>query len=230
MTEVHAAVEKEGTLITGLIIRIKELAMASHKGIFSITEVEVKIIRFKGDKDSGMEMTPIIMTEIPGIEIPKVKVILIGAEDGMVVEVRDIVIREEGEDGTLISNIKTQGTKHRPNLQTRIIITHPLWDINIDTQSHMNSIHILSNNNTSLKYRRPHHNKLQISVNCVKVKAIMISNANLQATLWPAHKKLLTKVAHITTKTQIKESGQMATMITTTPMGNLFSSRGSRCP
>ena len=41
--------------------------------------------------------------------------------------------------------------------------------------------------------------------------------------------KLLTKVAHITTKIPIKESGQTVTMITMTLMGNLFSSRGSRC-
>ena len=97
------------------------------------------------------------MTEITRIEIPKVKVILIGAEDGIIVEARGIVIGEDGEDGILINNIKTQGTNNRPNLQTRIIITHPLWDINIDTQSHMNSIHILSNNNTSLKCCQPHH-------------------------------------------------------------------------
>ena len=96
-------------------------------------------------------MTPIIMTEITGIEIPKVKVILIGAEDGIIVEVRDIVIGEEGEDGTLISNIMTQGTKNRHSLQTRIIIAHHLWDINTDTQSHMSNTHILSNNNTHLK-------------------------------------------------------------------------------
>ena len=116
--EVHVAMEKEGTLKTGMIIKIEEPAVARHKGIFSITKVEVKIIHFEGDEDSGMEMTPIIVTEITGIEIPKVKVILIGAEDGIIVEVRDIVIGEEGEDGILISSIKTQGTNNRPNLQT----------------------------------------------------------------------------------------------------------------
>ena len=110
--EVHVAVEMEGTLITSMIIKTEEPAAVSHQGTFSITEVEVKIIHFEGDKDSGMEMTPIIVTEINGIEILKVKVILIGAEDGIIVEVRDIVIREEGEDGTLISNIMTQGTNN----------------------------------------------------------------------------------------------------------------------
>ena len=118
MIEVHIAMETEGTLITGMIIKIKEPAMVSLQGIFSITEVEVKIICFEGDEDSGMEMTPIIVTEITGIEILKVKVILIGAEDGIIVEVRDIVIGEEGEDGILISNITTQGTNNRPSLPT----------------------------------------------------------------------------------------------------------------
>ena len=227
--EVHVAVETEGTLITGMIIKIEEPAAVSHQGIFSITEVEVKIIHFEGDKDSGMETTPIIVTEITGIEFLKVKVILIGAEDGIIVEVRDIVIGEEGEDGILISNIMTQGTNNRPCLQTRIIIAHHLWDINTDTQSLMSNTHTPSNNNTHLKCRQPHHGKLQISVNCVKVKAIMIINANLQAILWSAHKKPLTKVAHITTNILIKGSGQMATQMTMTLMGNLFSSGGSRC-
>ena len=227
--EVHVAVEMEETLRTSMIIKIEEPARVNYKGTFSITEVKVKIICFKGDKDSGMEMTPITMTETTGIEIPKVKVILIGAEDGIIVEVMDIVIREEGEDGILISNTMTQGFNNQPSLQTRIIIAHHLWDINTDTQSHMSKIHIPSNNNTRLKCHQPHHDKLQISVNCVKVKAIMIINANLQVILWPAHKKPLIKVAPITTKILIKESGQMATLITMTLMGNLFRSGGSRC-
>ena len=116
-----------------MIIKIEEPAAVSHQGIFSIQEVEelatvkdkstfniiegeVKIIRFEGAKDNGMEMTLITVTEIIGIEIPKVKVILTGAEDGTIVEVRDIVIGEEGEDGILISNTTIQGTNNRPNL------------------------------------------------------------------------------------------------------------------
>ena len=226
--EVLVAVEMEGTLITGMIIKIEEPAMVKYKGTFSIIEGEVKITHFEGPEDSGMEMTPITVTEITGIEIPKVKVILIGAEEGIIVEVRDIVIREEGEDGILINNTMTQGTNNRPSLQTRTIIVHHPWDISTDTQSHMSNTHISSNNNTSCKCQ-PHHNKLQISVNCVKAKATMIINANLQAILWPAHKKPLIKVDHITTKILIKGSGQMATLITMTLMGNLFSSGGSRC-
>ena len=225
--EVHVAVEMEGTLRTNMIIKIEEPVTVKYKGGFSIIEGEVKIIHFEGTKDSGMEMTPITSTEITGIKIPKVKVILIGAEDGIIVEVKDIVIREEGEDGILISNTTTQGTNNPPSLPTRIIITHHLFDISTDTQSHMSNTHTPGNNNTHLKCCQPHHDKLQISVNCVKVKATMIINANLQAILWSAHKKLSIKVNHITTKIRIKGSGQMATLITMTLMGNLFSSVGS---
>ena len=211
------------------IIKIEEPAAVSHKDISSIIEVEVKTIHFEDDEDSGMEMTQITVTVIIRIEILKVKVTLTGADDGTIVEARDIVIRAEGEDGTLINNIKIRGTNKIPSLQTPIITTHHLWDISIDTQSHTSSIPILSNNNTRLKCHQPHHCKLQMSVNYVRVKAIMIINANLQEILWPAHKKLLTKVAHIIIKILIKESGQMVTMITMTRMGNLFSSRASQC-
>ena len=133
MIEVHVAMETEGTLTTGMIIKIEEPVVVKYKGSFSIIEVEVKIIRFEGDEDSGMEMTPITMTEITRIEILKVKVILTGAEDGIIVEVKDIVIGEEGEDGILISNTTTQDTNNQPSLQTRIIIAHHLWDISTDT-------------------------------------------------------------------------------------------------
>ena len=120
MIEVHVAMEMEGTLITGMIIKIEEPATVKDNGTLnrSIIEDKVKIIRFEGTEDSEMEMTLITVTEIIGIEILKVKVILTGAEDGTIVEVRDIVIGEEGEDGILISNTTIQGTNNKPNLQT----------------------------------------------------------------------------------------------------------------
>ena len=227
--EVHVAVEMEGTLITGMIIKIEEPAVVKDNGTFNIIEGEVQIIHFEGAEDSGMEMTLITVTEITGIEIPKVKVILTGAEDGTIVEVRDIVIGEEGEDGILISNITIQGTTNRPNLQTRIIIVHNPWAISTNTQSHKSNTSTPNNNNTSRKCRQPHHNKLQIFVNCVRVRAIIIINANLQVILWPTHKKPSTKAAHIATKILITWSGHMATLIIMTLIGNLFSSRGSQC-
>ena len=174
-------------------------------------------------------MTLITVTEITGIEIPKVKVILIGVEDGTIVEVSDIVIGEEGEDGILISNTMIQDTKSRPNLQTRIIIIHNPWAISTDTQSHMSNTRTPNNNNISRKCHQLHHNKLQIFVNCVKVRPIMIINANLQAISWPVHRKPSIKADHTTTKILITRSGHMVTLITMTLMGNLFSSGGSRC-
>ena len=141
------------------------------------------------------------MTETTGIEILMAQVILIGAEDWTVIEAKDTVTGGEGENGTLASNIMTRVTSNNPNTLTPIIMAHPRWVINIDTQSHMNSIHVLSNSNISLRYHQHHHARLQTYANCAKIKAITIISANLQVILWPVHKKLSLKVAHITTKT-----------------------------
>ena len=186
-----------------------------------------KITHFEADKDNGMEMILITMTETTGIEIPMVKVILTGIEDGIIIEVKDIVIGEEGEDGIPISNIMIQGINNKPNFQTQIIIVHNLWDINTDTQSHMINTHTPNSNNINPKCCQLYLNKLQIFVNCVIVKAITIINANLQAISWPAHKKPSIKADHTATKTLITEIGHMVTMITMNLMGNLFSNGGS---
>ena len=151
-----------------------------------------------------MEMTLITVTETTGIEIPMVKVILTGVEDGIIIiEVKDIVIAEEGEDGIPISNITIQGINNNPNFQTQIIIVHRLWDINTDTQSHMSNTHTPNNININPKCRQLHLNKLPIFVSYVIVKAIMIINANLQAISWPTHKKPSIKADHTATKTLI---------------------------
>ena len=96
--EVHVAMEMEGTLITGMIIKIEEPAVVKDNGTFNIIEDEVKRIRLEGTEDSGMEMTLITVTETTGIEILKVKVIQTGAEDGIIIEVRATLIGEEGDD------------------------------------------------------------------------------------------------------------------------------------
>ena len=80
--EDYVAMEMEGILITGMITKIEEPAAVKYKGTFSIIEGEVKITHFKGAGDSGMEMTPITVTETTGIEILKVKAILIGQKMG----------------------------------------------------------------------------------------------------------------------------------------------------
>ena len=228
--EVPVAMETQATLITGMIIKIEELATVKDNGIFTIIKGEGKKTHFEADKDSGMEMTLITMTETIQIEIPKVKVILIGVEDGIIIiEVKDIVIGEEGEDGIPISNITIQGINNNPNFQTQIIIIHPLWDINTDTQAHMSNTHTPNNNNINPKCSQRHLSKLQIFVSYVIVKAITIVNANLQAISWPACKKLSIKADHTAIRTLITGTGHMATMITMTLMGSLFSNGGSRC-
>ena len=225
--EVPMAMETEETLITGMIIKIEEPAAVKDNGTFNIIEGEGKKIHLEGAADNGMEMTLITVTETTGIEIPMVKVILTGVEDGIIItEVKDIVIVEEGEDGIPINNIIIQGINN-PNFQTQIIIVHRLWDINIDTQSHMSNTHTPNNNNINPKCCQLHLNKLQIFVSYVTVKVIMIINANLQAILWPTHKKPSIKADHTATKTLITGTGHMATMITMTLMGNLFSNGGS---
>ena len=231
VTEGLKAVEMEVTLITGMINKSQEPAAVRDNTTFNIIE-GVDKIHFEVNDDNGMQMTLIIVTEIIGTEIPTIKVVPTGVEDGIIIiGVKDIVIEVEGEDGILINNITIQGIKSSPNFQTQITIVHHLWDTNTGTQSHMSNTRIPnnSNNNTNLKCRQPHLNKLQIFVSCVIVKAIMIINANLQVTLWPTHKKPSIKADHTATKTLIMGNGHKATMTTMTLTGNLFSSGGSRC-
>ena len=231
--EVPVAVEMEETLVTSMIIKIEVPATVKDNGIFNMIEGESKRTHFEVDEDNGMEMTLITVTETTGKETPMVKVILTGVEDGIIIiEVKDIVIGAEGEDGIPISNIMIQGINNKPNFQTQIIIIHHLWDINTDTQSHMSNTHTLNNNNNNInpKCRQLHLNKPQIFVSCVIIKDITIINANLQAILWPAHKKALIKADHTATKTRITGNGHMAIMMTMTLMGNLFSSDAADPP
>ena len=146
------------------------------------------------------------------------------------VEVKDIVIVEEGDDGIPISSIIIQGINRNPNFKIQITTYHPRWDINTDTQPHMVSIHTHPNNNNTCHKCKRLLNKPLISVNCATVKAIMITNANLQVTLWHAHKKPFIKADRTVTKTLIKGNGHKVKVITMTQMGNLFSSGGSQCP
>ena len=230
ITEAPVDVEIVETLITDMTI--KNMALEKAKGNVMLITVEavVKIIRIEDEEDSGIEMTQITVTETIGIEIPIVKVILTGVEDGIItVEVKDIVIVEEGDDGIPISSIMIKGTNRNPNIKIHTTTDHPLWDINTDTQPHMVSIHTRPNNNNTHHKCQRLLNKPLTSVNCAIVKAIMIINANLQAILWHAHKKPSIKADHTVTRTLIKGNGHKAKAITMTQTGNLFSSGGSRC-
>ena len=107
---------------------IKKVDPEEVKGNVILTTVEgvVKITHIEDDKDSGMAMTQITVTETIGIEILIVKVILTGVEDGIItVEVKDIVIVEEGDDGIPISSIIIQGINRNPNFKIQITIDHP---------------------------------------------------------------------------------------------------------
>ena len=125
--------------ITDMIIKNEDLDAAKDNVIQITVEGVVRIIHTEDEEDNGMEMTRITVTETIGIEIMTVKVILTGVDNGIIiiVEVKDIVIVEEGDDGIPISSIMTQGTNRNPNFKTQITIDHPRWDINTDTQSHM---------------------------------------------------------------------------------------------
>ena len=89
-----------------MIIKIEKPAAVKDNGIFNTIDGKGKKIHLEGANDNGMEMTRIPMTETTGIEILMVKVIQTGVEYGIIIiEVKDIVIVEEGEDRIPINNI-----------------------------------------------------------------------------------------------------------------------------
>ena len=230
--EVPVAVEMEETLITRYDNQDGGAGRGQGQKDFQYNrECEGKKIHFEGAEDNGMEMTLITVTETTGTRNSDSQ----GNSnrgrrwDNNNRGQRHSDCTGEGEDGIPINNITIQGINNNPNFQTQIIIIHHLWDINTDTQSHMSNTHIPNNNNINPKCRQLHLNKLQIFVSYVTVKAITIINANLQVILWPAHKRPSIKADHTATKTRIMGTGHMATMITMTLMGNLFSNGGSRC-
>ena len=82
-----------------MTIKNKDLDVVKDNAILTTVEGVVTIIHIEDEEDNGMEMTRITVTETIGIEIPIVMVILTGVEDGIItVEVKDIVIAEEGDD------------------------------------------------------------------------------------------------------------------------------------
>ncbi|MCV6577095.1 MAG: hypothetical protein OIF58_15320, partial [Cohaesibacter sp.] len=194
--------------ITDMTIKNEDLDAAKDNVIQTTVEGVVMIIHTKDEEDSGMEMTRITVTETIGIEIMIVKVVLTEVDDGIIiVEGKDTVIVGEVDDGTPISSIMIQGTNRSLNFKTQITTDHPRWEINTDTQPHMVSIHTHPNNNNTRHKCQRLLNKPLISANCATAKAIMITNANLQATLWHAHKKPLIKADHTVTKTLIMGNG-----------------------
>ena len=125
ITEALVDVEIIAIPIIAMTIKNEDLDAAKDNVIQIIVEGVVMIIHTEDEEDSGMEMTRITVTETIGIEIMIVKVILTGVDNGIIiVEVKDIVIVEEVDDGIPISSIMTQGTTRNLNFKTQITIDH----------------------------------------------------------------------------------------------------------
>ena len=194
------------TLIIIMKIKIEGEVEVKEEGSSRITEEEVKIISLTGDKDNGMVMSQVTVTEIIGIEIMTVITMEIEVEDGMVIEGKVIVIEDGEDDGIPIPN-----TRHKITLkaiQMQIIIGPLLWDININTSCPMNNTHPTHNCNRSIHSDHLHNRgKRLIYVSCVRIKVTMTISANLQVILWLEHKRLLTKAVHTITRIPIKGNG-----------------------
>ena len=113
-----------------MTIKNEDLDAVKDNAILIIVEGMVMIIHIEDEEDSGMETTRITVTETIGIEILIVKVILTGVDNGIIiVEIKDIMIMEEGDDGIPISSVMIQGINRNPNFnpnfKTQITTAHP---------------------------------------------------------------------------------------------------------
>ena len=209
-------------------IKINGEVEVNGKGSMWRIEEEGKTTFPEGDEDNGMVMTRVTVKETKGIQIMTAKIMGTEVGDGMAAEGKAIVIGEGEEDGTQIPNILNKNTHN--NTQSKITIGPLQWVVNTNIRCLTNSTHPTYNHNSITHKDHPHnHVKQKISVSCVKIKAIMTINANLQVISWPDHRKPLIKDIRTTTKTRIKGNGQMRTTIIMTPMASLFSKGGSQC-
>ena len=136
---------------------------------------------------------------------------------------------EEGEDGIPINNIMIQGISRNLNFQIQIIIVHHPWDINIDTQSHIANIHTPSNNK-KYQSQRP-----TLSPQATNICQLCHSQGHYDyqcqfaGDFMACTQKAFNQGRSYSHQVLIKGNGHKGKMITMTLMGNLFSSRGSRC-
>ena len=181
VTMVHAAGEVSLDLTIDMnILSVVEVGVILNRTSLT-TEEEAKNRCFEDDENNGMVMIQTIVIEITGIEIEIIKVMLTEVGDGMVIEVKGIVIGEGDNAGTLIPIINNRDTLNNPNTKILIIIVHLQWAININISCPMNNIQsvLKNNNNTCHKDCQHNHIKLQTYVSYVRIKAIMIISANL---------------------------------------------------
>ena len=210
------------TLIIGMIIKIEGEVKVKEEGSMQTTEEEVKIISLMVDAYSMMVMTRVTVIEITGIEIMTVITVEIEVGDGMVIEGKVTMIEDGEDDGIQIPNTLNRITHN--TIQTKTITGPLLWDANININYPMSNTNPTHNHNYSIHSSHPHNrDKLLTYVSCVRIKATMTINANLQVILWHKHKRPSTKAIHIPTKTPIKGNGQKGTMTMKTPMASLFS-------
>ena len=134
MIEVPVAMEMEATLVTGMIIQIAEPAKVKDNRIISIIKGVDKITHIEVNEDSGMEMTPITVTETIGIEILTVKVIVTGVEDGIII--------------TTFQSKSLSSTTNGTSIQ----IPNPIWPIFIPPTPTTISITNANSISTSYKY------------------------------------------------------------------------------
>ena len=184
MTMAHVAMDILEIMTIDMIIKIEAQAMVNQKENFQILEEEVKIIRFEGDKDNGMVTTQ-TMTGIIGIEILMVKIILTEAEDGKVIEVKEIVIGGRGENGVQIHNINNKDIHNNLNFLILITIACHQWATNTSTPYCTTNIPCTHNQTRNIHHQDHQCNraKQQTSVNCAKIRVTMTINVNLQVTL-----------------------------------------------
>ena len=209
-------------------IKIEGEVKVKAEGILRIIEEEVKITFHRVDAGHGMVTIRVIVTEIIGIETMIATIMAVEVGDGITTEGKVIVIEDGEGNGTQIPSIHNKNT-HK--IMRHKIITSPhLWDVNINIKCRMSNTCPTHNCHNNIHRDLPHnHGKLPIYVSYVRIKAIMIINANLQAILWPEHKKPLIKATHTIIKIQVKGNGQTGITTMTTRMANLFSSGGSQC-
>ena len=166
MTGAHVAMEILEIMITNMIIKIEGQAVVNQKESSQIIEEGMKIIRFEGNKDNGMVMNQTMKGTI-GITILTAKTILTEVEDGKVIEVKEIVIGEEGENRIQTHNITNKAIHHNSNFLILIITACRQWATNTSTPYLMTHILHTHNQTHSIHHQDHQHN-------CAKQKHLSI--------------------------------------------------------
>ena len=182
MTVITEDVGDMGTLTVNMTIKTEGEEEVKVKGSIMRIGDEFKKIFHGADKGNGRVMTPIIATEIIGIEIAMAKIIVTGAGDGMATGDRMIVIEAKVDDGINMINIPNKTTR---KITRRLITTGPhQWVVSTSIKCRMNNTHPTHNSTTNIPNGCPHNpGKPPIYASCVKTKATMIINASSQVIL-----------------------------------------------